>query len=212
MNSTPKQIRHNEDKPQLSYFFANERSYARFQENYGKGEWLAETSAHEAYIVALESINDFLASGSGGSWADLVDALSTVMAIVEHDQAPDPDVAYAGGPWEFVASVPYALAEYCRVCVYGEAKYSRGNYRLGAPVTEYLDSALRHLRSILNGEMYDRESSLLHAGFLMWNLWQALDQPGRRDNRLPAVDPFPFQVSFGVVPTEPLGEPMECHA
>jgi hypothetical protein len=91
---------------------------------------------------------------------------------------------------------PAALSELCAVYEYGGQKYKRGNYRKGAPLTSYLDSALRHILSYASGQTYDIESGLHHLGHALWNLWVAMDLPGLRDDRLPAVEDFFLEETF----------------
>lgn len=75
---------------------------------------------------------------------------------------------------------------FATVCAYGEKKYSRGNYLLGAPVCLYLACALRHLLAWSPESPNDSESGCNHLGHALWNLVMANDQPAHRDNRLRA--------------------------
>lgn len=76
---------------------------------------------------------------------------------------------------------------FCEVCVYGEGKYKRGNYRLGTSVCHYMDSALRHLLSMRDDfGALDTESGQAHWKHLAWNLCMIREQPlATRDDRLP---------------------------
>lgn len=53
-----------------------------------------------------------------------------------------------------------------RVRMFGEKKYSRGNWKLGFKVTRSLSASLRHIFQFLSGETNDPESGLCH-------LWHA---------------------------------------
>ena len=70
----------------------------------------------------------------------------------------------------YLFTFPKAVAEFARVCTYGERKYDRGNYlKGGKPVSEYADCLLRHLSAFLNGEDIDPESDCHHLGHVVWN-------------------------------------------
>lgn len=70
---------------------------------------------------------------------------------------------------------------YSRVCMFGAKKYARGNFRKGAGVCSYADSALRHLMRILAGEDTDPESGLPHIGHALWNIVQMFEIQVRPD-------------------------------
>lgn len=61
------------------------------------------------------------------------------------------------------------IEEAARVLEYGMAKYSRANWKKGLPVTEILDSLLRHVDCVLKGEDIDAESGQTHAGHIAVN-------------------------------------------
>lgn len=178
--TTPQQRRYNEHKPQLTYFFSSDRAFGRFLDLY-TDDWGSDGDS------PLQNIAAFLGSGPGShGWRELVDAAAQLISQLEHFTNEAPTIKYSD-PGLFLCSCFGALSAYCQVCVYGETKYDRGNYRFGAPVTEYLDSALRHLRASEDGEDWDLESQEPHLAMALWNVWQALDQPVFRDNRLPEV-------------------------
>lgn len=68
-----------------------------------------------------------------------------------------------------------------RVLEYGTIKYSRDNWMKGMPVTEILDSMLRHISAMQNGEWYDKESGLPHIGHIQCNA-MFLGGPNVEDN------------------------------
>lgn len=188
---TLSQVRFNTDKPKLTYFWCNLTAAERMREHFPEMEWGEEDfPLRENWAHAIGLINEFLATGPGASYGPLVTAMNQVTAALEEAVTPDPtpDLDYDTENYiAFYCSAPHALAAYCSVCVYGEGKYSRGNYRLGAPITTYLDSALRHLGALVDGQDFDPESKEHHGALAMWNLWQALDQPADRDDRMLAV-------------------------
>lgn len=181
------QLRFNTGKPKLSYFYANARALDRLQEFYAQDDDFGEAdNVFEAYDSIFEDVAMFLAEGPDTGFRYLVRAFQALAAALEFDLG-GPIVSFPEEPLELLLEIPRAVDAYCAVCVYGESKYERGNYRKGAPITEYLDSMLRHLRARLQGEHFDAESGKSTAAHALWNLWQALDQPGFRDDRLPAV-------------------------
>jgi len=56
-----------------------------------------------------------------------------------------------------------------RVLEFGSIKYERDNWKRGMPVTEILDSTLRHIAAIGRGEDVDPESGILHISHLQCN-------------------------------------------
>lgn len=55
------------------------------------------------------------------------------------------------------------------VLEFGARKYSRNNWKKGLVMTEILDSMLRHISALNNGEYYDKESRLPHIGHIQAN-------------------------------------------
>lgn len=201
------QLRYNEGKAKLSYFYANERATRRWREARQSCSvgWYVGVSQHTA--SAVRELTEFLASGPGSSFDALAGAVGKLLCGLEFDiNGSVEGVVFDGRTIEeTLASAPDALAAFCAVCEYGEAKYLRGNFRKGAPITQYLDSALRHINARLRGEILDPESGKPHLAHALWNVWTALDQPDSRDDRLPAVyDPAD---DFG--PESELPEPRE---
>ena len=63
-----------------------------------------------------------------------------------------------------------SLEDMVKVLEMGAIKYSEDNWKKGLPTKEILDSTMRHLVSLMNGEFNDKESSLPHIGHLQANL------------------------------------------
>lgn len=72
--------------------------------------------------------------------------------------------------------VPYSylpldlLEDTARVLEMGAKKYARDNYRKGMPMTEVMDSLMRHYTAFATGEDNDQESGLSHIGHMICNL------------------------------------------
>jgi len=56
-----------------------------------------------------------------------------------------------------------------KVLEMGAKKYSKDNWKKGMPLSEVFESMLRHIFSMLNGEMIDKESKLSHIGHIQCN-------------------------------------------
>lgn len=73
---------------------------------------------------------------------------------------------------------------------YGATKYKRGNYLLGAPMSQYLNCAARHLHAYwVLGELVDKESGCSHLAHAFWNVERASMQEDFRDDRLYVENP-----------------------
>jgi hypothetical protein len=70
----------------------------------------------------------------------------------------------------------YSLIDYAsleslvRVLEFGEAKYGRDNWKLGLSKESVMDSLIRHIAKLNDGEELDSESNLPHIGHAMCNL------------------------------------------
>jgi len=62
-----------------------------------------------------------------------------------------------------------ALEDCAKVLDFGAKKYSRDNWQKGLVLTEILDSMLRHIADLRNGEYIDIESGLPHIGHIQAN-------------------------------------------
>jgi hypothetical protein len=72
-------------------------------------------------------------------------------------------------PVSMVLEAPHAIEAIARVLQFGANKYARSNWKKGLPVTEIIDSMLRHQLAYLNGETIDPESGLRHTDHIACN-------------------------------------------
>jgi hypothetical protein len=70
---------------------------------------------------------------------------------------------------------PAMLEPMTRALMYGEHKYSRGNFRQGFENVRLTSAALRHIFAYLNREDLDPESHVSHLGHAMAALAMLLD-------------------------------------
>lgn len=81
-----------------------------------------------------------------------------------------------------------ALRGVAKVAECGAAKYGRYNFRIGAPASESVDCALRHLLAYWEGVDTDPESNFHHLDHAIWNLMRLRSEletapPGFSDDR-----------------------------
>jgi len=62
-----------------------------------------------------------------------------------------------------------SLEPMAKVLEYGATKYSKDNWKQGMPITKILDSMLRHIAALRNGNLNDSESKLSHIGHIQCN-------------------------------------------
>jgi len=62
-----------------------------------------------------------------------------------------------------------SLEPMARTLEFGAKKYARDNWKKGMPISEILNSMMRHIAAIQSGEMIDPESGLPHIGHIQCN-------------------------------------------
>lgn len=101
----------------------------------------------------------------------------------------------------YLLTFPEALRAIARVSTCGARKYEAYNYLKGAPASESVGSALRHLLAWWGGENNDPESELHHLAHFAWNAIRLVDEvlsrkPGVDDRpQLVAGNPSPLAAS-----------------
>ncbi len=199
----PEQLRYNTGKPKLSYLYANSRAIRTIRYD------VAPT--YDAMAVELQK---FLA---GGPREHLECAAGAARMALELELGGEIHTRYTKRG-RIVVDCYNADNETCKVYEFGERKYERGNYRKGAPLTNYIDSTLRHYREIRKHREHivyevavDAESMLAHGAHIFWNLWQALDQPDSRDDRLAPVAGGEYDQDIFSNSNDKVAEVLEMH-
>lgn len=75
----------------------------------------------------------------------------------------------------YLFDCPLANEAKCKAAMFGAAKYNKDNWRKGLPVSNFINSAMRHLQSFMNGETLDPESGINHLGHVLWNVEKAME-------------------------------------
>jgi hypothetical protein len=84
-------------------------------------------------------------------------------------QQPEQALRYNQGKLEYSMLDLTKLSECVKVLMFGKQKYARDNWKKGMPTSQIIDSMMRHLSAIQNGEILDPESGLSHLGHLQCN-------------------------------------------
>jgi hypothetical protein len=145
----------------------------------------------ERNLVEVEGLGWFEAHRFEAQ-APAPDQPSTLDQALRHNQCK-PELSY-------LLTFPLALEAFSRACTQGASVYGRGNYLKGAPLSQSLDSLLRHLMAFANGEDIDPKSGQAHVGHIVWNALRLAQEhlspaPGTVDDRIG------YAVQNHVVPT-----------
>ena len=87
----------------------------------------------------------------------------------------------------YLMDFPNAMLAFTAVCEMGAQKYARHNWKKGMPVSQLVDSLLRHTMDFYRGEDVDKESGIIHAAHMMWNCAAIIEtlarHPAETDDR-----------------------------
>ena len=75
-----------------------------------------------------------------------------------------------------ILDFPHAMEAFANVCTAGDVKYTRitgkparYNWRMGFPLSELVNSAMRHMMKVHNAVDLDDETKCYHMAEAMWN-------------------------------------------
>lgn len=69
----------------------------------------------------------------------------------------------------YIFDAPDAMRGFVQVMQSAEVKYPRNNWKKGRPVSDTIDSLLRHIMALQNGEHNDNESGMPHVDHIVAN-------------------------------------------
>ncbi len=83
---------------------------------------------------------------------------------------------FNGGKVEFDDMPMLGMLDVAKVSAYGRSKYAKQNWRGEAPVSQYINCAMRHMLKYMYGEDKDAESGCTHLGHAAWNMLAAIEK------------------------------------
>lgn len=178
------QMRENSGKPRVSYIFTNYNSFMKLH-TYEIDESIKIFPLRMDEI--LLELSRYLSRADISQDSVMRALVATMQRLQLHLGGLLPANDSEMSAVEYVLTMDKAWNEFCLVCERGAQKYAEGNYRLGESVRHYADSAGRHLLAFMRGDTINDDGCCSLAG-AVWNLWQLLDQPEWRDDRLQALN------------------------
>lgn len=103
-----------------------------------------------------EYFDEYFTQVSGSISTDVVSSSNTALRYNE------------GKPEYSLIDLP-SLEGCAQVLAFGAKKYSRNNWKKGFPISSILNSMLRHIAALQDGEEIDPESGLPHIGHIQCN-------------------------------------------
>lgn len=134
---------------------------------------------HEGYVTEIRHACHYCGGGVGVEKSQ-AGVLSTRCLIchMENGALPTQATRHNSGKVDLTLLPHVAALEECKVWMYGERRYTRNNWKKlwGDKTVQVAGaSAMRHLMSLINGEMYDRESGLPNASHVRCNMAMILE-------------------------------------
>lgn len=106
-----------------------------------------------------------------------------VLAEIRADPKKDFALRYNHGKPQWSLVHFGSLEPMVRVLEFGAQKYSTDNWKSGFPDKKIMESMMRHLACMMDGEINDPETGLPHVGHLMCNcMFLSYQQLNRKDN------------------------------
>lgn len=152
-------------------------------------EVIARCRAGDLHLGSVGTVlyNDAYLKERYGGKLDSALPILTKMVLGELDIPPVPKKDFAlrynhGKPqWSLVHFG--SLEPMVRVLEFGAQKYSTDNWKSGFPDKKIMESMMRHLACMMDGEINDPETGLPHVGHLMCNcMFLSYQQLNRKDN------------------------------
>lgn len=103
-------------------------------------------------------------------WEEVIDPEVEKQEILAKVNKPIKALRYNDGKVQWSLVDFKSLEPFVRVLEFGAKKYSKDNWKQEMDLDKILDSAQRHMASMIDGENIDQESGLQHAAHVICNM------------------------------------------